>query len=288
MGRNQWDQLYGDFDCEANAVAYWMDVKGISSQAFVGYNWDFYFDGEEVLLRGCIRVPQLIEFLRLTYGLTVTEISFDQIPEGELVIIPANAYWLPYSPDHYMTQRLVHYYVAEKWKNGKFQVWDSIFNNMGGLVEEAVLHKAFQDVDRTALFLETDTVRTPLSLPQPFLIGGDYTSSYGYAKELFLQEVYPLLERTGDLMKDLDFKRYFGNIQSILLARELYFQRIRPGKGTAVVNGWRNAIKHYMRLAYFRQKGWDSFKAAVVQAIQEEAGYLSSWTEKIKDMGEMV
>ncbi|GFN32201.1 hypothetical protein [Paenibacillus xylaniclasticus] len=277
MGDN-WTPIYGDFDCEANAVAYWLHENGLSQEAFIQYNWDFYYDEDEELLRGCIQVPQLIEFLRAKYELSVTELTFDDLPVHELVIIPGNAYWLPYAADYYLTQRLVHYYPACKASDGTIKVWDPIFSNMGGEVKEYVLRKAFEELDRTALRLQRKQLVVPKEQLVPHILSTDYEASYRRAVEQVLPRVYELLGRQGDLRKDLDYKRYFGNLQSILIGRERYFQTVSSSLADSILNAWRNVVKRCMRLSYLRQEGWEAFVNSITQAIKTEIIFLRGLT----------
>lgn len=269
--------MYGDIDCEANAVAFWLHANQLSPEAFIRYNWDFYYDEEEEMLRGCIHITPLVDFLRTHYKIRVTELSFHQLPENEWLIVPGNAYWLSYASDYYMTHRLVHYYPARKEPGGKFRVWDPIFGNMGGEVEEAVVRRAFEDLDRSALWLRNEHRVSSDEDVIPHILMTDYESSYINAINRVLPQIQRLLDRPENLRKDFDFKQNFGHLQSILLGRERYFRSTPSSFSENLTNTWRNVLKQYMRLSYLRHHGWSSFVHSMTQAAAEEIRYLRTF-----------
>jgi hypothetical protein len=271
-----WELQYGEYDCEANSVLFCLDQYQIPMEPVFLYNFDFYYDPAEDLIRGCVTLNNLLQFLKHTYGLESITHRFNQIPEGKLVIVPINACFYPLSAEYFQKNRLVHYFPAIMRNQEQFDAYDAIFK-IDGYVPVELIHDAWFDLGRDIFSLDMDSrFQVEGTGCCPSLLAEDYALKYRLTAEQINKQLSAFSNDREHIQDNFKFKKYFGNFQSILLSRIKHFEYSSTATDlhSQIINAWRKTIKHFMKISYDYSGGHQQTMASIAYVSELEIAYL--------------
>jgi hypothetical protein len=253
---------YGDFDCEVNAITILFGCCEMSFDPLYRFNYDLHYDEEEELFRGTAPLDSLLVFMKRSYGIQFKELKPLNVPIGSSAILAANAYHLPFAQDYYMKHRLVHYFVARRESVEQFEVYDPIFRYSGQLSAQLVDDSAVT-IDRLSLLayqMPLGSIRSKQEEPAPFLVQLNDASRISEAISKFQDRLPQILEAPDPLFDDYLFKKYFGNLQSILQSRIRHFATPYANRSFGelpdlIIAAWKKTIKSYMKMGVNRKQG---------------------------------
>lgn len=279
-----WQLPYGEFDCEINSVLYLLREFDIPLEPFYRYNFDFYYDEQEDLLRGSVPLEPLLRFVERTYGTAFRKTDIGDIPLHTPAILVADAFYLPYAYDYCNQHRLVHYFPAKRSSAERFEVSDPIFGYYGSLSADFI--------QASSSHLNRDSFRLDRSPPgggpsseaavQPYLAQRQGGDDYARAIERMKERFHEALDPGGALYETFLFKKYFANLQNILKARLRHFEsdeakRIAGELHSAIIASWRKTTKSYMKIGIDRSLGIQETLASLKETSVLEMQYLQKY-----------
>ncbi|XID90673.1 hypothetical protein ACF3MZ_19280 [Paenibacillaceae bacterium WGS1546] len=279
-----WQLPYGEFDCEVNSVLYLLREYDVPLEPLYRYNFDFYYDEQEDLLRGSVPLEPLLRFVERTFGIAFPKTDIGEVPLHEPAILVADAFYLPYANDYYNKHRLVHYFPAKRSSADSFEVADPIFSYYGPLSAD--------DIRESSGHLNRDTFRlerspsgggpSSVATVRPYLAQRREADNYTRAVERMKERLHEALEPGGALYETFLFKKYFANLQNIWKARLRHFEsddtkRIAGELYAAIIASWRKTTKAYMKIGIDRSLGIQETLASLQETSALEKQYLQKY-----------
>lgn len=268
---------YGDYDCEANSIVYWLERLGLSTESFLYYNWDFYLDEEKDILRGSVPILKALYYIEEQYNIGIKRIPLCEVMLGDPLIIPVNAFMLSYAEDYHMKRDWTHYFPATLASAQAFNVWDPVLKFVGKCPLDEV-SRGWEAYGDPVICLSAPTVLISPGRSRHSNIGAMNASRYADTLNRFIRRLRSMLGESTDLSSDYTFKKYFGNLQSIYKSRMLHFTASDANLAMkeSMSNGWKRVIKSYTRMMVVGDAALQETIRSLEDICHEELNYIQS------------
>ncbi|MDQ0417972.1 hypothetical protein J2Z48_002156 [Croceifilum oryzae] len=268
-----WHPYFGSYDCLLNSISWWLSVQSIDVRPLVKCNWNLYVSGEHDQFGGSIPDDALCTLLPEVYSVSIQEITnFSEVPYEEVVILPIDAFHLPYLKESFQLHHQLHYVAAYFWTDGTVEIYDPYFLQSYYFREESC-KEYWLRFQKPVLRLYSLGTNSAIS-PSPYLSRQPFERIYQETEVKLIEKIHTVLKEPDPLQISVKFQRYFGCFRSIYIARKKYFETLEHSSFEHISSLWLSVERSYMRLMVYRERGIDSVIDSIQKVIEAERTYL--------------
>lgn len=220
------DEIYGSHNCHVNAITLLLRYFQVDLTAFHIFNMNVNIGDNNHHFGGNAPYKEILEFLRKAYGFKVFEYDFASIPQGELLILPMDSYYLSYieNIDVIVKGEQLHYVIAKVQSEKTMIIYDPYYRKYSEFDKETLARAWSEFMLPIAQIVIDDTAisKSPESgSVAPYVLSIDYREKYD---EFYSEFKNMMMQFSSKDLSDSElYKRYFSCLKSMLIVRKKHF-----------------------------------------------------------------
>ncbi|WP_068773811.1 hypothetical protein [Paenibacillus sp. FJAT-26967] len=265
---------YGDYDCEINALIYWLRHEGIEYDSLLRNNWDFRFDSLNDTFKGTIPLKDQLKHLELHNQMNYSIRQPNELADESRLIVALDAFSLPYAQEHFRTRNQIHYTPVYYINRELIEITDPIFKKRffinGDELTEYWGH--FREPIIEIHCIGTSQVEKPAEV---YILQQDLDNYYlGHVNQL--QKRITAFLSTNESLRSLhEFKRYYSLFNGMLVAREVFLRKWGlMDAHEEVVHKWKKLMKTWMGICVNPERNTPVFQRNLVELADYEVEFL--------------